>query len=127
MIPLVEQQRVNSANASRQGYNAFWTEERVDRLKEAALICRNARQIAEAVGDGCTCNMVIGKAKRMGIAMPGPKPTKEGGQRRRDAKEARRLAKIERKRALVAKLIGELIELERRAPSRVQRETSEAA
>ena len=124
-MPLAERQAINSANASRQGRNAFWTAARVTALAQKCGEGKSARIIADEIGDGCTRNMVIGKCKRQKIILPGPRPNKERAKARREAKEARRLAKVERYRNEVARLLGALIELEKRAPSRVSRETSQ--
>lgn len=45
----------------------WWTEERVDKLKELWGLHQNAQLIAEHLGDGCTRLAVIGKANRIGL------------------------------------------------------------
>lgn len=53
-------------------FAGFWTEERVEMLRELWLKGLSGSQIAERIG-GCTRNAVIGKAHRVGL--PGrPKP-----------------------------------------------------
>lgn len=56
---------VNSANASRQGRSSFWTAARVTVLRELWEADEWAADIADAIGDGCTRLMVIGKANRL--------------------------------------------------------------
>ena len=49
----------------------LWEKERADKLKRLAALGDSAREIARALGDGTTRNMVIGKAKRMGVKLHG--------------------------------------------------------
>lgn len=45
----------------------FWTEERVERLRQMAAAGFSGGEISERLGEGCTRNAVAGKAFRMGI------------------------------------------------------------
>jgi len=47
--------------------SAFWTEPRIAILRAGIEADKLARDIADEIGDGCTKNMVIGKAFRLGL------------------------------------------------------------
>jgi hypothetical protein len=48
----------------------FWTSERVDIAKRMHFDGHTCREIALAIGDGCTRNQVIGKLHRLGYSRP---------------------------------------------------------
>jgi len=66
--PTAEIKLINSANASRRD---FWTLEREAILIDRAAAGLFASGIADAIGHGCTRNMVISKAKRLGVKLHG--------------------------------------------------------
>jgi len=72
-----------------------WTEERINVIRRMAADDRSASEIALAIGDGCTRNMVIGKARRSKIALSPPK----------QAAERRRSPRRKSKRKLWAEII----------------------
>lgn len=63
-----ERAKINSANAAKSNFG-WWTEARVDTLRASSFCLRTAEEIAAAIGDGCTRNAVIGKARRLGIPL----------------------------------------------------------
>lgn len=64
----------------------FWSTERIEVLKAGWLAGDAAWAIADAIGDGCTKNMVIGKAHRLKL------PDHQYHQRRKAAKPHRKAA-----------------------------------
>lgn len=66
--PTAEIKLINSANASRRD---FWTLEREAILIDRAAAGLFASGIADAIGHGCTRNMVISKAKTVGAKLHG--------------------------------------------------------
>lgn len=69
-----DRKAINMANAHRGGNGnrpgPFWTDERVGVLR-ANSAKLSVTSIVAIIGDGCTKNMVIGKARRLGIELSG--------------------------------------------------------
>ena len=116
-----ERALINSANASKQGRNAFWNAERFELLKTMAADGAITLDIAAALGNGCTKNMVVGKARREGIELLGNDTyyarLARGAPERNVAAIRRRIAKLQAKLDAVAD----------QEPSRVSRETEAPA
>lgn len=116
-----ERRRINSANASKQGRNSFWTDARTALLFALAFEKLGASAIAVRIGDGCTKNMVIGKAKREKLKL-----RSRAGYRADLAAEAgkRKAAAIRRR---IEKLQARLADAEKRSQcGSVSRETQGA-
>lgn len=64
-------QKINAANASRQGRASFWTADRDAKLKSAAARGLSFREIAAEIGAGCTRGMVAGRSERIGVRVDG--------------------------------------------------------
>lgn len=110
---------INSANASRQAANSFWTDERVALLGQLAGQNLRAAEIAARIGDGCNRAMVIGKCRRVGIPLKGYAATIADNEIRL------RQRKVERIRVRITKLLQQIIAIQLAPLSRVSRETSE--
>jgi len=112
-----ERAKVNSANASRQGRNTFWTPARTALLFAFAFDGLKASAVAARIGDGCTKNMVISKAKREKLEL---RSRESYLAEIRSLAGQRKNASIRRR---IEKLQAQLAATEKPSPSRVSCET----
>lgn len=69
MLTQSERRAINSGNL--HNHSGFWNDERLARLKELASAGRSAAAIADDLANGCTRNMVVGKARRCDVVLSG--------------------------------------------------------
>lgn len=122
-MPRSERCLINQANAERQAVR-FWSDDRVELLRQMAGEGHSASSIAAAIGAGCTRNMVISKAQRIGAKLDGrARKARDHAQLHQAAMEVR-MARI---RARIEALQGQLNSMEGEQLIRVPRETNAEA